>query len=160
MTSRRQAGPNGAAFLLAQLGAHAAERFAQRVKELGLTPADVGLLRMIASQPGRSQRSLATDLGVVPSRVVALVDGLERKGLVERRSGETDRRHHALHLTTDGEQVLMRMRPIATAHEDDLCAALSTDERSQLANLLQRIADQQGLVPHVHPGYRNLSTPR
>ncbi|MCW3818515.1 MarR family transcriptional regulator [Micromonospora sp. DR5-3] len=160
MTSRRQAGPSGAAFLLAQLGAHAAERFAQRVKELGLTPPDVGLLRMIASQPGRSQRSIATDLGVVPSRVVALVDNLERKELVERRPSATDRRHHALHLTTAGEQVLMRMRSIATAHEDDLCAALSTDERSQLASLLQRIADQQGLVPHVHPGYRNLSTPR
>ncbi|GAA2636067.1 hypothetical protein GCM10010399_81190 [Dactylosporangium fulvum] len=154
MTSRRQAVPRGTAFLLAQLGAHATERFSQRVQALGLTPPEVGLLRMIAGRPGRSQQSVAVDLGVVPSRVVALVDNLDHKGLVERRPGETDRRHHALHLTVDGEQVMTEMRSIAAAHDDDICAALDPDERSQLAGLLQRIADQQGLTPGVHPGYR------
>ncbi|MFD0571122.1 MarR family winged helix-turn-helix transcriptional regulator [Kitasatospora gansuensis] len=92
-------GPRGAAFLLAQIGAHAAALFAERVAELGLTPADVGLLRMIAGRPGRSQRALATDLGVVPSRVVALIDNLETKGLVERRRSTEDRRNHELHLS-------------------------------------------------------------
>ncbi|GAA0725159.1 winged helix-turn-helix transcriptional regulator [Dactylosporangium roseum] len=156
MTSRRQAGPRGAAFLLAQLGAHATERFSQRVQALGLTPPDVGLLRMIASRPGRSQQSVAVDLGVVPSRVVALVDNLDHKGLVERRPSETDRRHHALHLTVDGEHMMTEMRSIAAAHDDDICAGLDPDERSQLARLLQRIADQQGLTPGVHPGYRQM----
>lgn len=115
---------------------------------------------MIAGQPGRSQQSVALDLGVVPSRVVALIDNLDRKGLVERRPSATDRRHHALHLTTDGQQVLMDMRSIATAHDDDICAALNADEREQLAGLLQRIADQQGLTPGVHPGYRHLGPRR
>jgi DNA-binding MarR family transcriptional regulator len=158
MTSHRQPGPRGAAFLLAQLGAHASDRFAQRVQELGLTPPDVGLLRMIAGQPGRSQQSVALDLGVVPSRVVVLVDNLDHKGLVERRQGATDRRHHALHLTDDGQEVLTLMRSVANAHEEDICAALDEDERAQLTGLLRRIADQQGLTPGVHPGYRQLSS--
>lgn len=149
-----QPGPTGAAFLLAQVGAHASSRFADRVQELGLSPPEVGLLRMIAGQPGRSQQSVAVDLGVVPSRVVVLIDNLGHKGLVERRPGTTDRRHHELHLTVDGERIMMDMRTIAKTHDDDLLAALDPQERGELKRLLQRIADEQGLTPGVHPGYQ------
>ncbi|MEV7612533.1 MarR family transcriptional regulator [Streptomyces sp. NPDC089799] len=146
--------PRGAAFLLAQIGAHAAGRFAERVGELGLTPADVGLLRMIGGRPGRSQRALAEDLGVVPSRVVSLIDGLQDKGLVERRRSVEDRRNHELHLTADGRRALGSVSRTAAAHEDDLLAALDRDQRDLLLGLLQRVAAQQELTPGVHPGYR------
>jgi DNA-binding MarR family transcriptional regulator len=146
--------PRGTAFLLAQVGAHAAARFGERISELGVIPADVGLLRMIATQPGRSQQSLAEELGVVPSRVVALVDNLERKGLIERRRNPQDRRNYALHLTTEGTHVMTKMRRLGSAHEDDICAALDDTQRAQLAGLLEAIAAQQGLTPGVHPGYQ------
>lgn len=148
--------PRGAAFLIAQIGAHAAGRFAERVGELGLTPPDVGLLRMIAGQPGRSQRSLAADLGVVPSRVVTLIDHLQGKGLVERRRSTEDRRNHELHLSPAGLRALEDVRRCATAHEDDMCAALDDGQRALLTELLGLVADQQGLTPGVHPGYRHL----
>ncbi|MEU0399943.1 MarR family transcriptional regulator [Streptomyces sp. NPDC006197] len=148
--------PRGGAFLLAQLGAHAAGRFGERVGELGLAPPDVGLLRMIAMEPGRSQRSLAADLGVVPSRVVALIDNLEKKGFVERRRSTEDRRHHELYVSEDGRRVLGRIREVAALHEDDLFAALDEEDRARLTVLLGRIAEQQGLTPGVHPGYRHL----
>ncbi|GAA1140895.1 DNA-binding MarR family transcriptional regulator [Kitasatospora gansuensis] len=147
-------GPRGAAFLLAQIGAHAAALFAERVAELGLTPADVGLLRMIAGRPGRSQRALATDLGVVPSRVVALIDNLETKGLVERRRSTEDRRNHELHLSPEGRHTLTRVSRSAATHEDTLLAALDPAQRAQLTQLLELIAAQQELTPGVHPGYR------
>lgn len=146
--------PQGAAFLLSQVGAHAAARFAERIGDLGVIPADVGLLRMIATRPGRSQQSLAEELGVVPSRVVTLVDGLERKGLVERRRNPRDRRNHALHLTTEGTLVMTRMRELGSAHENEICAALDDDQRAQLIELLEAVAAQQNLTPGVHPGYR------
>lgn len=148
--------PRGAAFLLAQLGAHAAGRFGERVGGLGLAPPDVGLLRMIATEPGRSQRSLAADLGVVPSRVVALIDNLERKGLVERRRSTEDRRNYELYVSEGGRRALAGVREVAAAHEDDLLAALDGAERGLLAELLGRVAAQQGLTPGVHPGYRTL----
>jgi DNA-binding MarR family transcriptional regulator len=152
-TSRKR--PEGAAFLLAQLGAHAANRFAERISDLGLSPADVGLLRMIASEPGRSQQSLATHLGVVPSRVTALIDQLDRQGLVERRRSTEDRRNYELHLTDAGKRVMGQLRRLASAHEDDICSALDQDKRAQLTELLELIAEKQGLTPGVHPGYRH-----
>ncbi|MFJ3904818.1 MarR family winged helix-turn-helix transcriptional regulator [Streptomyces sp. NPDC090025] len=152
--------PRGTAFLLAQLGAHAAGRFAERVAALGLTPPDVGLLRMIATRPGLSQRALATELGVVPSRVVTLIDQLDGKGLVERRRSTEDRRNHALHLSADGQRVLAEIGTVAGEHEADICAGLDDAERAVLTGLLERIAERQGLTPGVHPGYRGMAKGR
>ncbi|MET8870912.1 MarR family winged helix-turn-helix transcriptional regulator [Nocardia sp. NPDC004604] len=146
-------------YLLTQLGAHAAQRFAELISDLDLTPPDIGLLRMIATQPGRSQRSLSAELGVVPSRIVTLIDHLDRKGLVERRRGATDRRNHELHLTPKAQQLMGQVWQLGQAHEADICASLNDAEYEQLATLLNRIADQQHLKPGVHPGYRRTSLP-
>lgn len=143
-----------AAFLLAQLGAHAAAAFAARVAELDLTPAQSGLLRMVNLTPGLSQQAYANRLGTPPSRFVTLVDTLQDRGLVERRRGESDRRSYALHLTDQGQAVMRQLRTVGTAHEDDLFAALTTKERTMLRDLLVRVAQQQNLTAGVHPGYR------
>ena len=66
----------GVAFLLAQIGAHAAERFGERIAQLDLTPPQTGLLRAVAAEPGRSQQAVAEQLRIQPSRFVALVDEL------------------------------------------------------------------------------------
>ncbi len=87
----------GVAFLLAQLGAHATERIAERLAAIGLSPAHIGLVRAIAATPGLSQHAVAERVGVHPSRIVALIDDLERHGFVERRRNPDDRRLHALY---------------------------------------------------------------
>lgn len=145
----------GNSFLLAQIGAHAAARFAQRISELDLTPPQAGLLRLVAQNPGQSQQVLAQQLGVPASRLVPLVDRLEERGLIERRRNPGDRRHYALYLTEEGGRFMKTgLARIGIAHEDDICAALTAAERDQLHGLLSRIGEQQGLAPGVHPGYR------
>src|ERR1700759_426204 len=86
-------------FLLSQLGSHAAEVFAAQLKELGITPSEAGVIRVIARTPDVTQRELADRLGAAQSRVVALIDGLERKGLATRTRSTTDRRVQHLDLT-------------------------------------------------------------
>jgi DNA-binding MarR family transcriptional regulator len=149
-------GPSGAAFLLAQVGAQGARRFGERVAEIGLTPPDAGLLGKIAARPGVSQQALAEHLGVMPSRMVALVDELEGKGIIERRRSTEDRRNYELHLTEKGRRVLGEIARIGAEHEESFCAALSKEERMQLSDFCRRIANEQGLTPGVHPGYRSL----
>jgi DNA-binding MarR family transcriptional regulator len=144
----------GVAFLLAQLGAHAAERIARRLSAIGLTPAHIGLLRVIAASPGVSQQAVAERVGVHPSRVVALLDDLEREGFAERRRDPKDRRLHAPYPASD--EKLQEIARIDAAHEHDICAALSAEERATIKELLGRMALQQGLTPGVHPGYRHL----
>ena len=152
----RKSRPSGAAFLLAQLGAHAADRFGERIKRLRLAPRHAGILRIIATTPSCNQRTLAKRLGVLPSRMVILIDELSEKGLVERKRSTKDRRHSELVLTKRGRAMLEKLSKLAAEHEADLCAALSTKERKQLAALGRKIVHQQGLTPDVHPGYRKL----
>jgi len=45
---------------------------------------------------------------------------------------------------------------ISVQHNEALCAALNEEERAVLVGLLQRIADQQGLIRGVHPGFSTL----
>jgi len=148
--------PCGAAFLLAQLGAHGAQRFGVRIAALGLAPPHAGLLRMIASIPDCSQQKLAKRLGILPSRMVVLIDELEARGLVARRRKPRDRRTYALALTRTGAQALKKISRLAAEHEADLCAALDAHELATLVTLCEKIAAQQGLTPGVHPGYRTL----
>jgi DNA-binding MarR family transcriptional regulator len=149
----------GSAFLLAQVGAHAAQRYAERIAELDLSPAQVGLLRLVATRPGQSQQAIAAQLGTQPTRLVALVDGLEKRGLIERHRNPEDRRLYALELTEDGRALMSRIALASMAHERALTAALTEDERATLHALLTKIADEQGLTPGVHPGYLRLKTP-
>jgi DNA-binding MarR family transcriptional regulator len=144
---------DGAAFLLAQLGAHATGRFAERIAGLDLTPAQAGLLRMLARAPGRSQREHADGLGMPPSRFVPFADELEERGLIERRKNPKDRRLYALHLTDQGTALLSELGKVAAAHEQQICQALSPQDHQQLIALLRRIAEQQQLRPGIHPNY-------
>ena len=152
--AQAQGRSSGAAFLLAQIGSHAAEKFAERLVALELTPAHAGVLRILSTTPGITQQALASLLGMVPSRLVALLDELDRLGLTERRRNEEDRRSHALHLTDKGRETLARIGTVAQEHQRTLLAALSPEEQAQLAGLLQRIAEEQGLKRNVHPGYK------
>jgi DNA-binding MarR family transcriptional regulator len=148
--------PTGAAFLLAQLGSHAADRFGARIKGLGVAPRHAGILRIIARTPSCNQRAVAKRLGVLPSRMVILLDELTEKGLVERKRSTTDRRHSEMVLTKRGQRMLEKLSRLAADHEADLCAALTAKEREQLAAMGRKIVHQQGLIPDVNPGYRKL----
>jgi DNA-binding MarR family transcriptional regulator len=157
---RNHGGPprrrTSAAFLIAQVGSHAATKFAERLAPLGLSPPHAGILRVLSASPGLTQQALGTVLGILPSRLVILVDELEKRGLVERRDTPEDRRSYALHVTAKGRETLAQIGRVAREHDAAVCAALSEKEREQLAALLGRVAEEQGLTPGVHPGFKRL----
>jgi DNA-binding MarR family transcriptional regulator len=153
---RGPAPDGGVAFLLSQLGAHAAAAFAERVRRLDLTPPQAGVLRRLGQFPGQSQRALADALGMHAPRLVALIDELEERGLVVRQRDPDDRRNYAISLTDDGQRALGELAGVARSHESAITAALDDDERAQLLALLRRVAEDQWLAPGIHPGFRRL----
>jgi DNA-binding MarR family transcriptional regulator len=159
MTSGGRGPANGSgqlAFLLAQVGGLAAMRFSERVTAAGVTAPQAGLLRVVAAEPGRTQQAVAVQLGLLPSRLVALVDELEGRGLLERRRDPADRRNSALHVTTAGKATLRDIGRVAQAHGAEFLAPLTESERATLSGLLTRLAQQHGLSADVHPGYRTM----
>ena len=146
-----------AAFLLSQLGARAAQEFTRLLAPLDLAPADAGILRLVARSEGISQQALAAALNMHASRLVALIDDLESRGLLVRKVHATDRRLYSLALTAKGKETLLSIREVADEHNRLMCAALTRAETVTLQALLSKIAVQMSLAVGVHPGYRSMS---
>jgi DNA-binding MarR family transcriptional regulator len=144
--------PSSLAFLLSQVGLHAARRFAERMEEIDLSPSLFRVLNLVDAAEGRSQQAIGQAIEVPASRMVALVDDLERRGLVERRPDPEDRRIRALFLTKEGREALARGREIADSHERDLTKGMPAADRRQLIDLLRQIVDRQTIGEGVHPG--------
>src|SRR5262245_15409259 len=146
----------GLAFLLSQVGTHAAYGFEERLEAMKLKPHHAGLLRMLGANPGLSQQELSDLFGVFPSRLVVLLDQLETRRLIERRDDPMDRRGYRLHLTKAGRKALTDIGRLTRELEKDLCSSLNDTERRTLTSLLGRIVAQQNITPAVHPAYRKL----
>ena len=144
--------PSSVAFLLSQVGIHASQRFARRIAEIDLQPPQFRVMNMVDAVEGRSQQAIAETIGAPPSRMVAIVDELEARRLIERRPHPGDRRVHALYLTTAGRRLLARGRKIALEHEEELMKGLSAADRRRLVALLQKVVEEQGIGSGVHPG--------
>lgn len=127
-------------FLLSWNGRRTAEGFARALEEVGLGPPVFGVLTLIHSRPGLTQRELVEGSLIDPSSMVAVLDELEGGGLAERRVHPSDRRKHAIHLTARGKRTLARARKLATDYTEDLLAPLSEDERETLRLLLRKLA--------------------
>src|ERR1700722_10116450 len=91
-------------FTLSSLGLAVSRRFHATLEPLGLEPREFVLLRAVAPAEGASQQAIGERLHIPASRMVAFVDALEARGLLERRPNPDDRRARALYLTDDARE--------------------------------------------------------
>ncbi len=98
-----------------------------------MTPQQLVALKILGENGKIAMSELAVHLGCDASNVTSIVDKLETRGLVERRSSERDRRVKALLLTPEGHalygQVSMRFKQpppvidsLPVADQEALCA--------------------------------------
>lgn len=144
--------PSSLGFLLSQVGLFAAARFSEAISEIGLQPAWFRVLNVIDVAEGSSQQAIGEAIEAPASRMVAIVDELEERGLVERRPHPGDRRVHALYLTSAGRKALARGRKKAAEHEGRLTHGMSDADTKRLVKLLRKLAAGNGLAAGVHPG--------
>lgn len=137
-------------FALSSIGHAVARLFRATLAPLELEPREFALLRAVGAAEGKSQQAIGEALLIPPSRMVAFVDALEARSLLERRHNPLDRRTRELHLTAQGRELLERAFVLAADLERDLCGELSAAEREQLTELLQRVGKRLNLPPTVH----------
>ena len=114
------------------------EDFAATMDAEGITPQRFSSLVIVENNPGSSQTRLAEVMGIARSGVVALIDGFEEKGLVERQAAD-DRRSYSLTLTKAGARELKRYKQAVKAHDERISAALTAAEKKQLRALLRKL---------------------
>lgn len=94
-------------------------------------------LLMLLDEP-RSTREAAQRLACDPSNITGMVDRLESRALLERRTDATDRRIKLLTLTSQGEGVLAQFRADLFASVPGM-QQVSTENVLLLKGLLQRL---------------------
>jgi DNA-binding MarR family transcriptional regulator len=137
-------------FTISTTGYAIAARFRELLAPFGLEPREFALLRSVAGSEGDSQQAIGERMRIAPSRMVAFVDSLEQRGLLERRQNPNDRRARALFLTDEGREVLGRAFRVAGEHERALSQDLTAAEREQLLELLGRVGAHLGIPTGVH----------
>ncbi len=114
--------------------------FLETFERMQLRPAEFSVLALLARTPGRKQSEIAAQLGIKRANFVTLMDGLERRGLAERRKVVGDKRSHSLHLTPAGARFVERMVKVWAEHEQRFIGRLGGPAaRNQLLELLERI---------------------
>jgi DNA-binding MarR family transcriptional regulator len=140
-------------FTVSSIGYAVARRFRQTLAPLQLEPREFALLRAVGAAEGLSQQAAAERLQIPPSRMVAFVDALEARALLERRHNPLDRRTRTLYLTATGRELLDQAFVLAAELERQLCAQLDSAERELLLQLLQRVGVQLGIAPGAHAAH-------
>jgi DNA-binding MarR family transcriptional regulator len=129
-------------FLLRRAHQISAAVFEDECRELGLTPAQFGVLTVLKSHPGLGQSSLARALGFDKVTVLRVLRGLEGRGLVARGPAPDNKRNMCVNLTQEGMSVLQQaQRPAERAYRR-LLGPLDRDQQEQLIHLLQLLTGE------------------
>jgi DNA-binding MarR family transcriptional regulator len=118
-----------------------AAALADALRPMGVAPAQFMTLLELWSEEGQTQADLVARLDVEQATMAATLARMERDGLIERRPHPGDRRARQLWLTPHARTLKEPAIDAAQAINAAALAALSADERAQLATMLRRVVD-------------------
>jgi MarR family transcriptional regulator, repressor for mepA len=99
-------------------------------------------LGFLVQQPGAIQRDLAEITRTTPASVTSLLQGLEARGLVERRPDPDNGRTKRVFATDAGADLIAGFGDTMAATDESILAPLSAAERDELLGLLRKITAQ------------------
>ena len=123
-------------FLLGDAARLLRRSFDERARVMGVTRPQWRVLALLKRFDGSTQVTVADMLDVEPITLGRMIDRLQDAGLVERRADPSDRRIWRLHLTPEGQQKIVALRPTALALFDDALAGLDDAQRLELEAML------------------------
>ncbi|MCY1221201.1 Transcriptional regulator SlyA [compost metagenome] len=132
-------------FLLAKLHAAGSVVNNRALAEFDLKERSYSVLILANSGLEPTQREMADFLSLDPSQIVALVDELEKRGLVARAPGKQDRRAKTVTATAKGGRLLEQAGEAARRAEAEVLDGLPAEESAQLKALLRKALWGAGL---------------
>ncbi|MCZ2147996.1 MAG: MarR family transcriptional regulator [Bryobacterales bacterium] len=132
-------------WLILWKASRAVEAHARRsIARLHLCGSDFGVLEVLLHKGPLPVNTVGKKVLLTSGSITAAVDRLERKGLVERRASETDRRARLVHLTGRGRQLIQRAFGEHAAVMEEVVSVLTASERATLVNLLRKLGRRAG----------------
>jgi DNA-binding MarR family transcriptional regulator len=134
-------------WLLHRAAQHMRAGLDEAARAHGLTGArDWIVLSALAADSGQTQLALAQSLGLDKTTMTSLLDRMESRGLVTRRTDSHDRRARIPELTGEGRRVQAEVTSARDCVEAGLLSGFTADEQSQLRGLLTRLT----VAPSAH----------
>ncbi len=127
-------------FLVARISRRLRQAVDAELRLLGLTEATwrpLVYLRRLGD--GVRQKELATALSIEGPSLVRLLDNLERRGLIERREDESDRRARGIHLTRPGRELAVRAAKVGGAVQARLLAGVPLADLETCERVLETL---------------------
>ena len=116
------------------------QSFSRRSLEVGESPGRFATLTLIARNPGISQTELSQAAGRDKSSLTPVIEDLVRRGLVERKRLDRDRRAYCLTVTSAGKKTLAKLMRAARQHEQELDGLIGARDRKRFIQILKKIA--------------------
>jgi len=111
--------------------------FIRTLAPLKVRPAQYSVLLVIEANPGRSQAAIGQTLGIERARLARMLHDLERRNWIARNANGSDARSHSLHLTSEGEAALAKIKQLAEQHEAGLAERVGGARHKQLMERLR-----------------------
>jgi DNA-binding MarR family transcriptional regulator len=128
-------------FRLIRLESRIRGAVAERLRSVDLSVPQCDVLTTLSEREGVSQQDLAERLYVTKGNISGLVDRLAAAGLVERRDLPSDRRSHAIYLTSAGRTAAERGIVIQRAFVAQTLGQMSEQELAAFDAQLGRARD-------------------
>jgi DNA-binding MarR family transcriptional regulator len=108
--------------------------------EHGLTMWGYIVLNALDGQPARTQVALAASIGADKTRIIPILDELQRDGLIERQPDPADRRARLVTITARGRERREATQADIQAGEERLLARLSPADRRAFLRALETLS--------------------
>ncbi len=127
-----------AGFLANQMARLFAKGLQQRIRPLGLAPAQFMTLLALWDEDGLTQSELVRRLDVEQATMANTLTRMERDGLIERRTRPDDGRSQSVHLTPRAVELRDSATAAARAQNEAALAGFSVEERQTFLALMRR----------------------
>lgn len=109
------------------------------VKDTGLTLGQPKILDYLLHHDGAIQKDIATFCHIEPASLTAILNGMESKSYIERKTVGNDRRSLHVYLTETGKKYADRLNREFARIESEALKGFTGAETRQLQDLLSRV---------------------
>lgn len=111
----------------------------ERVKESGLTIGQPKVLDYLKDHDGSSQKDIARACFIEAGSLTTILNGMEEKGLIERRTLNGNRRSYHIFMTDEGKKKQQMIDEAFAAIEEKAVSDISDEEYSQFMSVYQKL---------------------
>ena len=129
-------------YLIEQTAKQMKQGFAKELSNLNLdiTVDQWIILDTLSDQDHLSQLQIALATQKDAPTITRILDLLEKKSVLTRKSDKTDRRKFVISLTANGKKIIQKIKPISLSYRNNCYYGISQKDMTTLKNILETIS--------------------